>query len=47
MAPCQVEKGFQVPNYMKFLFTLLDNGEKKFICEHDLFVAMQNIKPER
>ena len=24
LAPCPVEKGLQVPNYLKFLFTLLD-----------------------
>jgi hypothetical protein len=25
------------------MFTMLDNGNKNFVCEHDLFQYMQNL----
>lgn len=43
LAPCPVERGLAVPNYLKFLFTLLDQGNKNFVCEHDLFSYMQSL----
>jgi len=43
LSPCHLEKGCKVPNYLKFLFMLLDQGDKNFVCEHDLFQFMQSL----
>ena len=36
-----IEKDLVLPNFYKFYFTVLDIGNKGFICEHDLFQVMK------
>ena len=43
LSPCHLEKGFKVPNYLRFLFMLLDANDKGYVCEHDLFNFMQSL----
>lgn len=50
LAPCTVSKNLVVPRYFKFLFQLIIQGEKSYICEHDLFVftqELENMAPQK
>ena len=38
MQQVSVTKNWVVPRYFKFYFQLLNQGDKNFICEHDVFV---------
>ena len=44
MMPCQVTKNWTVPRYFKLFFQLLNQGDKSFICEHDIFVFIQELE---
>jgi len=44
LAQCTVAKNWMVPRYFKFLFQLIIQGEKSYICEHDLFVFIQELE---
>ena len=44
MQQCTVAKGWVVPRYFKLFFQLLNQGDKSYICEHDLFVFMQELE---
>jgi len=44
LAQCTVAKKWMVPRYFKFLFQLIIQGEKSYICEHDLFVFIQELE---
>ena len=39
-----VQKGFVVPIYFRLMFNLLDQGNKGYICEHDLFNLIQDLE---
>ena len=42
--PTPVVKNWSVPRYFKFYFQLLNQGDKNFICEHDIFVFIQELE---
>lgn len=44
LQPCNVVKNWSVPRYFKLYFQLLNQGEKNFICEHDMFVFIQELE---
>lgn len=44
MSHCQVNKNLMVPRYFNFMFRLLIQGDKNYICEHDLFVFIQELE---
>ena len=41
---CTVAKGWIVPRFFKFFFQLMNYGDKSYICEHDLFVFLQELE---
>jgi len=41
---CTVVKNWSVPRYFKLYFQLLNQGEKNYICEHDIFVFIQELE---
>ena len=38
LAQCNAGKNLVVPRYFRFMFQLIIQGDKNYICEHDLFV---------
>lgn len=45
MQQCTIIKGWTIPRYFKLYFQLINQGENKsYICEHDLFVFMQELE---
>lgn len=41
---CKVEKNLVVPQLFKLFFLLIDTQKKGFICEHDFFTFIQQMK---
>lgn len=44
MSQVNVNKHWVVPRYFHFLFRLIIQGDKNYICEHDLFCFVQELE---